>query len=141
AFLLVFHAFRLASFVALCFTIYFFISAFVKRTDLRRFGLALATIGGGLGWLVLLAGRADWLGSMPLDFYSPETFGYLALFALPHLVLARALLLLAFLQYLGALRARPTVVIVTWLSLALTHLITAGLGLGLIGLHAFVSLF
>lgn len=141
AFVLAFHAFRIASLVALCFAIYFFISAFVKRIDLRRLGLALATLGGGLGWLVLLAGRSEWLGSMPLDFYSPETFGYLALFALPHLALARALLLLAFLQYLGALPARPAVVIVTWLSLALTHLITAGLGLGLIGLHVLASLF
>ena len=66
----------------------------------RRWGLALVTIGGGLGWLLVLLGNGQMLGSMPLDFYSPETFGFLSLFGLPHLALARALLLWGFVIYL-----------------------------------------
>jgi hypothetical protein len=37
---------------------------------------------------------------MPLEFYSPETFGFLAIYGLPHLTLARALMLLGFVLYL-----------------------------------------
>ena len=43
-----------------------------------------------------MLGKSQWLGSLPLDFYSPETFGFLALLGLPHLALGRALLLWGF---------------------------------------------
>ena len=42
------------------------------------------------------------MGSGPLEFYSPETFGFLAIYGIPHLVLARALLLFALAVYLEA---------------------------------------
>lgn len=139
---LLFHVFRSLSIVALFFAVYEFLALFISKTILRKLGLGLATFGGGLGWLLVLAGRSDLLGSLPLDFYSPETFGFLAVFGLPHLVLARALFFWAFAAYLRAARSLegPWLQTLLWLVLALTHLITAGLGLLLIGLHLLVLL-
>ncbi|MFM8322083.1 MAG: hypothetical protein ACKOC5_14320 [Chloroflexota bacterium] len=79
---------------------YDFLAWFVRDVRLRRFGLALVTLGGGLGWLLAALGRNQWLGSLPLDFYSPEAFGFLQLYALPHLALARAAMLWTLVQYL-----------------------------------------
>jgi hypothetical protein len=42
------------------------------------------------------------LGSLPLEFYSPESFGFLSLYIYPHYALARALLLWGLLAYLKA---------------------------------------
>jgi len=139
---LLFHIFRTFSIVALCFAVYEFFALFIHKINLRRLGLALATLGGGLGWLLVLAGKPDLLGSLPLDFYSPETFGFLAVFGLPHLVLARALLLWGLVDYLRERQysSRPWLHSLLWLALALTHLITAGLGLLLITLHLLVLL-
>lgn len=136
-YVLVFHLFRTTSIVALCFACYAFFSLVVEKIGLRRLGLAVATLGGGLGWLLLLIGRSDWWGSLPLDFYSPEAFGYLAVFGLPHLVLARALLLFGLASYLRSKPPlmRPWSISLLWLAMSLTHLINAALGLFLIGLH------
>ena len=79
---------------------YQFISLFVRSERWRRWATVLATAGGGLGWLLVILGKSPLLGSLPLDFYSPETFGFLAFFGLPHLVLARALLLIGLVNYL-----------------------------------------
>jgi hypothetical protein len=53
-----------------------------------------------LGWLLILFGQPVVSGSLPLEFYSPETFGFLAIYGLPHLTLARALMLISFVWYL-----------------------------------------
>ena len=79
---------------------YDFIAYFIRKVALRRFGLALAVLGGGLGWVLLLAGKDGWLGSLPLEFYSPESFGFLGLFGLPHLAAGRALMMWGLLAYL-----------------------------------------
>ena len=79
---------------------YQFISLFVRSEKWRRWATVLATAGGGLGWLLVILGRTPLMGSLPLDFYSPETFGFLAFYGLPHLVLARALLLIGLVSYL-----------------------------------------
>ena len=79
---------------------YQFISLFVRSERWRRWATVLATAGGGLGWLLVILGKSPLLGSLPLDFYSPETFGFLAFFGLPHLVLARALMLIGLVNYL-----------------------------------------
>jgi hypothetical protein len=95
-----FHIFRIfAGYLAIRAT-YDFLAFYLKSITLRRFGLALVTLGGGLGWVLLLIGRPDWLGSLPLEFYSPETFGFLSLYGIPHLAAARALLLWTLLAYL-----------------------------------------
>lgn len=139
ALVLAFHIFRSASVLALCFAIYEFLAFFIPDVKLRRLGLTLITLGGGLGWLLLFLGIPNLLGSIPLDFYSPEAFGFLAIFSLPHLVLARALLLWGLLSYLRTLEGNAGAAIwqtmALWAALALTHLITAVLGLVLISAH------
>lgn len=94
--ILLFHLFRVLAGLLAILATYDFISLFLDAVRWRRWALAMATLGGGLGWVLLLLRRTTWLGSLPLDFYSPETFGFLSLYGLPHLSLARALLLWGF---------------------------------------------
>jgi hypothetical protein len=79
---------------------YDFLSYFLSSLSARRLGLLLVTLGGGLGWVLILLARQSWLGALPLELYSPETFGFLSLYGIPHLALARALMLWAILIYL-----------------------------------------
>jgi uncharacterized membrane protein YvlD (DUF360 family) len=94
-----YHLARLAASIALIAATYLFLARFITSIRLRRWGFVLAVLGGGLGWLALAIGGGN--GPMPLEYYSPESFGFLALFALPHLAAARALLLLALLAYIN----------------------------------------
>jgi hypothetical protein len=126
---LLFHLFRLVAIFALSYATYDFIGLFLTEEKLRRLGTALAILGGGFGWLLAILGQGDLFGSIPLDFYSPEAFGFLALFGLPHLILSRALLLLGLLLFLQPPRAGSWKQALPWLGLALTHAITAALGL------------
>lgn len=103
-----FHLLRLGAALLALLATYDFLAFFIADVRLRRFGLALAALGGGLGWLLFLSGQQSWLGSLPLDFYSPEAFGFLSLYGLPHLALARACLLWALLVYLRAVRVDLT---------------------------------
>jgi hypothetical protein len=95
-----FHLFRFLATPFTVFAVYRFSSLYFTDASWRRWVTILATIGGGLGWLLPLFGRNDLLGSLPLDFISPETFGFLALLGLPHLILARGLLIMAVHAYL-----------------------------------------
>jgi hypothetical protein len=95
-----YHIFRSFTSLLVIWAAYDFLAYFVRQVRLRRLGLVLATLGGGLGWVLVLAGKNDWLGSLPLDFYSPETFGFLGLWGIAHLPLARAALLWALLAWL-----------------------------------------
>ena len=96
-----FHLFRIISVCLYGLASYQFISIFVQDVRFRRLGIGLLTLGGGLGWLLVLVGQSNWLNSLPLDFYSPESFGFLALFGLPHLAASRAFLLWGLLLYLA----------------------------------------
>lgn len=95
-----FHLTRLALIPVLVLAVYRFSAVFLAEPTWRRWATALAVAGGGLGWLLALTGNIQVFDSLPLDFYSPESFGFLALYGLPHLLLARALLLLALTAYL-----------------------------------------
>jgi hypothetical protein len=99
ALLVVFHAARILAGVGLLLASYRFLAMFLPTVQQRRLGLLLVALGGGLGWLLTLL-PAPLFGSLPVDFISPEAFSFLVLFGLPHLALARALLLLGFLAYL-----------------------------------------
>jgi hypothetical protein len=79
---------------------YDFLALFLKEPFSRRLGVIIATIGGGAGWLLVMLGKSNWLGSLPLDFYSPETFGFLGLYGIAHLPWARAFLLWGLRSYL-----------------------------------------
>jgi hypothetical protein len=88
-----FHIFRvIAGFIAILAT-YDFLAIFISNPKFLKLGVIIATIGGGLGWFWVLLGYGTLFGTIPLDFYSPETFGFLSLYSLPHLALARAFFL------------------------------------------------
>lgn len=95
-----FQIFRFGAGMLYIFASFDFLKLFIKGQHWLRWGVALVSLGGGLGWLLILFGKGAWLGSLPLDIYSPETFGYLMLLGLPHLSLARALLLWGLRAYL-----------------------------------------
>lgn len=82
-----FHLMRIAFDLLLLAVLDRFIAAFIPSDKTRFLALVLATFGGGLGWLV------SFTGVLPPEFYIPEGFGFLILFGLPHLALARAALL------------------------------------------------
>ena len=95
-----YHLMRVFAIPALVLAVYRFATLFVESLALRRWTVIIATIGGGLGWLMVLLGWPNLADSLPLEFYSPETFGFLAIYGLPHLTLARALMLLGFVWHL-----------------------------------------
>ncbi|MBN2555403.1 MAG: hypothetical protein JXA97_05640 [Anaerolineales bacterium] len=135
--ILLFHFFRLCGIPFLIFSIYRFISLFLDSTATRRWATGLAVVGGGLGWLIPLLGQTTWLGSLPLDFYSPETFGFLSILGLPHLIFARALLLAALRQYLQAVEmpGRGLLAGALIMVVALLQPMTAMLAFAVIGAH------
>jgi hypothetical protein len=81
-------------------------------------GILLATFGGGLGWLLILSGNNQFAGSLPLEYYSPETFGFLEVFGLPHLAVARGALLIALATFLTRQGIKSSVATGLWLLLA-----------------------
>ena len=87
-----FHAYRILAGVLVALAIDDFISLFIENSTRRTWALVVILLGGGLGWALAAAEMKNLLGSIPLDFLSPESFGFLGLFGLPHLTLARALL-------------------------------------------------
>ncbi len=91
-----YHLARLIFGALMLSVIYRFIAAFTASTAVRRIAFLLATFGGGLGWVLMLLGQPNWLGSPPLDLILPEGFTFLVLYAMPHIALARTLLLLGF---------------------------------------------
>ncbi len=93
---LMYHIARLVSDAVLLFVTYRFIANFVSSRAVRRIAFLLIVFSGGLGWLLLLTGQGNWLGSAPVDLYLPEGFTFLIVYAFPHLALAQALLLIGF---------------------------------------------
>jgi hypothetical protein len=132
-----FHLLRIGLIFPLVLTVYRFLARFIGEGYWRKWGTVLATAGGGLGWLLILAGKADWLGSMPLDFISPETFGFLGIYGIPHLILARILLLEGLLLYLHSVQ-RPRsgwMAGACFLGLCLVQPISAVAGLAVVAAH------
>jgi len=95
-----FHGFRFISGVLAILAGYDFITLFIKKTKWRWWALVTLVLGGGGGWVLVLFEKKNFMGSLPLDFISPESFGFLGLLGLPHLALARACLLWGFTSYL-----------------------------------------
>ncbi len=120
----VFHLFRLAGVVAYTWSTYDFMAVFIRETRWRRLGTALVSLGGGLGWLTFLGLGGLWARGMPLEFYSPETFGFLIIYGLPHLAFARAFLLWGLRDYLLPSPQPPT-----WKTRLRTGLLWLGVGL------------
>jgi hypothetical protein len=132
-----FHLFRTAAIPLEVYAVYRFASLFLEEELWRRWVTVLATAGGGLGWALLAIGQPAWLGSLPLDLHSPESFGFLALYGLPHLVVARSLLLISLSLYLGseAAPAKAWLAGVALLGLALVQPIAVVSALAVLAAH------
>lgn len=132
-----FHLFRVGAIPLLVLATYRFSGVFVTEVRWRRWVTLLATAGGGLGWMLLLVPGGSVLGSAPLEFYSPETFGFLGPYGIPHLTLARALLLFALTTYLETPERKAA----AWMAggllaaLALVQPLTVLIAYGVIGAH------
>lgn len=125
-----FHAARLLGGALALAAAYRFLAEFLPLVRQRRLGLLLIALGGGLGWLLVLLGQSNLAGSLPLDFFLPEAYTFLSLYALPHLVLARALSLWGALAYVRGQWARAGL---AWLGVALIqpiHVLTLWAVLG-----------
>ena len=140
-----YHIFRIVAGILAIMASYDFIALFCKAARFRRMGLILVVLGGGLGWMLVVVGRSQWLGSLPLEFYSPESFGFLALYGIPHLSLARATFLWAFVEYLKGVQplGKPWYISATrlsglWLVTAIAQPITAVVLGFVIGMHLLV---
>lgn len=96
-----FHLFRWAAIALYAFSAYELISLFIKKINLRRAALILIFFGGGLGFLSVFGVKAAGWDGLPLEFYSPESFGFLAVFGLPHIAAGRAFLLWGLIQFMG----------------------------------------
>ena len=95
-----FQVFRFIGILLACLAAYDFISIYVSNSPWRRFGVVIMTVGGGLGWLSIFGLKGAGYNNLPIDLYSPETFGFLGLFGLPHLAVSRALLVWGWTRYL-----------------------------------------
>lgn len=91
-----FHLFRIVAAALAIFAMYDFVAYFIDSIFWRKIGLIFASVCGGLGWILLLTHSA----LLPLEFYSPESFGFLEIYGLAHLSLGRAFLFWAILSYL-----------------------------------------
>lgn len=102
-----FHLFRTAGIILFLLAGYDFCRLFFSDEGRLRWAVLLVTFGGGLGWLSLLGVKTGGYESLPLEFYSPESFGFLGVFGLPHLAVARALLLWGLAGFLTRPQGKP----------------------------------
>jgi hypothetical protein len=109
----VFHLMRVVFGVLLVAVMYRFIAAFLRSKRARFLALILATLGGGLGWILLP------FGSLPPEFYIPEGFTFQILFGLTHLALARAMLLTGLLLIMDSRISRAVLAGICWLIVGL----------------------
>lgn len=141
--MVLFHIFRLAAIFIAVFVTYKFIARYVASQAWRIWATLVGLLGGGMGWLLIALGSSEWLGSPPLEFYSPESFGFLAVFGIPHLVLSRALMLAAILFYLEAFDSpkRGWVAGALLVLLGLVHPVSMVTFAIIIGSHSLLSIF
>ncbi len=118
---------------------YCFISFFIEPIKLRRLGTILASVGGGLGWLTLFGFKTQGYQGLPLEFYSPETFGFLSILGLPHLAAARGFLLLGLLEFFKESKQNGIRTGLFFLALGFMQPMTVLIGFGVIGLYIIVE--
>jgi hypothetical protein len=94
--------------------VYAWIAHWSPTIAVRRIAFLLIAPSGGLGWLTMLFGQGQWLGSPPLDMLSPEAYVFLTLYTPPHLALATACVLLGILWVHRACRRTVDAARLTW---------------------------
>jgi len=136
-----YHIFRILGLIFVIGITERFLERFLRNKMIKRWALMMIIFGGGLGWIPVLVGRLDWLEWIPLSFYSPESFGFLAGFGIPHLTFSRGLLFLGLLKIMEGRGARSGAETgIFWLLMALFQplnmavawLVTGGYGVSLL---------
>lgn len=107
--IVLFQAFRVSGIALVTWAIYRFFSRFIESISLRRFGIIFTVMGGGVGWLAVIGLDQLWDSRLPLEFYSPETFGFLSFLGIPHLLFSRALLILGLETFLFSIPSRDNI--------------------------------
>ncbi len=137
-----FHIFRFFAGILSVLATYDFIKCFINDEKVCKQGLVIATLGGGIGWIMLLFGKSAILGSLPLEFYSPEAFGFLGLYGLPHMAMARAFMFWGILWHFKISAETNTInyrscfkIGIIWLFVALLQPLAAFIMGMVLGLH------
>lgn len=132
-----FHAYRCAASLFLIYATYQLASVLIINPSLRKICTVIATVGGGLGWLIVLDAHRLFQIQIPLEFYSPETFGFLSLLGLPHLAAARAFLFFGFIFYLRKEQSGRTRLLasLSWLMIGFFQPLTIATGWIYISAH------
>jgi len=104
---ILFQLFRIIGVICYVFAVYGLCRVFIRDERWQRWAVVLATFGGGLGWLAIFGLKTGGFGNLPLEFYSPESFGFLGVFGLPHLAIARSLLVWGFTGFIAEHTRRP----------------------------------
>lgn len=144
--IVLFQIFRWIAGLSMILATYQFTAHFIEDPRYRKLGTALIAAGGGLGWLALLGLQQPiWGERLPLEFYSPETFGFLSIFSLPHLAMGRALLLWGLLGYWEAQQSksslkRKILIGLVWTGLGLMQPMTVLIGWMILGLDIVIRL-
>ncbi|PKN84335.1 MAG: hypothetical protein CVU46_14455 [Chloroflexi bacterium HGW-Chloroflexi-8] len=89
--LILFQIFRCFGIVYLIYETFYFVKLFFEKQDFIKKAVVISSVGGGLGWLLIIL-----FTKIPLEFYSPESFGFLSILGLPHLCFSRGLMLRSF---------------------------------------------
>ncbi len=90
----VFQLFRIAGVFFLVYVYLHFLGLFFEDYKNIKLGMVLILFGAGWDWIILFFG----VDRLPISFYSPETFGFLSLFGLPHLCFSRGFMLLGMIE-------------------------------------------
>lgn len=101
--IMVYQLFRIFGIGVYIFGTYQFAQLFASNRMIRFLCMLFIVFGGGLGWLFPIFGISKIFGTIPLDFYSPETFGFLSLYSFPHLAVARGLVFFSLAAFINNL--------------------------------------
>ena len=128
-----YHSFRFFGGILAILAAFDLITLFITKKAWQNWALAIYVLGGGGGWTLVLLEKKDFLGSLPLDFISPESFGFLGLFGFPHLAFARAMLIWGIVIYLNKQSGYLTGFL--WLILGLMQPMYVVIAWSVLGIH------
>ena len=113
--IMLFQLFRVVGIGIYIIGTYQFVKIFTNSKSIRSIGLVLMVFGGGLGWLFPILGINQFMGSIPLEFYSPKSFGFLSLYSFPHLAAARGIIFTSLAVFISNFETRSPGHNIFWL--------------------------